>query len=109
MFVPNCTVATAYNCKLLHRLVLAVSNSNSLPAVILNLKIVYGANMTKFAKRDLPHTSNSMNLEDHNSLLKNTNIILYRITWKSFHLLSYVGAHYYPNFNSIVFPSNLKL
>ena len=26
--------------------------------------------MTGFAKRDLPHTSNSMNLEDHNLVTK---------------------------------------
>ena len=43
--------------------------------------------VTRFAKRHLPHTSNSMNSEVHNSVPTK------HISLKLFHPLSYVDAH----------------
>ena len=58
--------------------------------------------MTGFAKRGLPHTSNSMNLEDHNLVFKaHTNL-------KFSPSINYVGSHYSPNFKPITY-CNLKL
>jgi len=48
----------------------------------------------RFAKRGLPHTSNSMTLKDCNLGLK---------AHKTFYsLLTHVGLHYHPNFKTIV-------
>ena len=44
--------------------------------------------VTGFAKRGLPHTSNSMNLEDHNLVFKKD------ANLKFLHPSTYVGAHY---------------
>ena len=60
--------------------------------------------VTGFAKRGLPHTSNSMNFEDCNLGFKaHTNL-----KFSTFVNLQYVGSHCYPNFTGMaVF--NLKL
>ena len=60
--------------------------------------------MTGFAKRGLPHTSNSMNLEDYNLDFKaHTNL-----KFSTSINLQYVGTHCCPNFKAMaVF--NLKL
>ena len=54
----------------------------------LSMSRIYNNYVTGFAKRGFPHTSNSMNLEGHTSVLKNM------LTLEFFHPLSHVGTHY---------------
>ena len=57
--------------------------------------------VTGFVK-SLPRTSNSVKLEYHDSVLK------YHTKLKFLHPLSYVGAHYSPDFNAVA-SANLAL
>ena len=59
-------------------------------------------NVTGFAKRGLPHTSNSLNLEDHNLAIAD------KWSWNFLQSLSYVGTFCWPNFKSVAC-TNLKL
>ena len=54
--------------------------------------------MTGFAKRGLPHTSNSVNLGDHNVMFKK------HLNLNFHHLFSDVGAYLGAHLKAIAFP-----